>query len=375
MDVIWRIVAGAVGASLVAWTFGAAVRTVVVPRAEPVFLTRVLFAAVRLAMWPLIRPTRPVAQRQAAMGYYAPTALVLLPFQWLLFTAIGFAMLFISVGVETWREAYGLSGSSIITLGFANTGGDWPGTLLAFTEGAMGLVLVALLISFLPTMYGAFSSRERMVAFLAVRAGTPPSPVEMVIRFHRLGELSNMTELFTRLEAWFDELSETHTTFLALPWFRSPNHERSWVTSAGAALDAAALTVSTLETKRDTEAQFAIRAGYSSLREIAQGYDLDVPADPQATDEISITRAEFDEACELMKEAGLPVLEDRELAWINFSGWRVNYDASLTMLAELLVVPYGEWTSDRVLSRRPPVRVWLSLRRSRLPSRFGSPAS
>jgi len=50
-----------------------------------------------------------------------------------------------------------------------------PQTLLAFTEGTIGLILVALLIAYLPTMYTAFSRREAAVTLLEVRAGSPPS--------------------------------------------------------------------------------------------------------------------------------------------------------------------------------------------------------
>ena len=42
-----------------------------------------------------------------------------------------------------------------------------PGTdLLAFTEATIGLGLIALLISYLPTIYGAFSRRELLVNLL-----------------------------------------------------------------------------------------------------------------------------------------------------------------------------------------------------------------
>ena len=40
---------------------------------------------------------------------------------------------------------------------------------------ATGMILAALLISYLPTMYSAFSSRETLVNLLETRAGSPPS--------------------------------------------------------------------------------------------------------------------------------------------------------------------------------------------------------
>lgn len=59
-------------------------------------------------------------------------------------------------------------------------------TVLAFTEATVGLILVAMLISYLPTMYSAFSKRETAVSQLEVRAGSPPTAAELVWRMHML---------------------------------------------------------------------------------------------------------------------------------------------------------------------------------------------
>jgi hypothetical protein len=60
--------------------------------------------------------------------------------------------------------------------------------------------------------------------------------------------------------------------------------------------------------------------------------------------------------------AGVPLVEDREQAWRDFSGWRVNYDTVLVTLANLVMAPYAPWSSDRSATFR--VRV---LRRQNRP--------
>jgi hypothetical protein len=47
--------------------------------------------------------------------------------------------------------------------------------VLAFTEAGLGLVLLAMVISYLPSMYQSFQRREAAVAALDVRANTPPT--------------------------------------------------------------------------------------------------------------------------------------------------------------------------------------------------------
>jgi hypothetical protein len=60
------------------------------------------------------------------------------------------------------------------------------------------------------------------------------------------------------------------------------------------------------------------------------------------------------EIYEQLASAGLPVRPDRERAWRDFSGWRVNYDRVLLALCSLVMAPNAPWSSDR--SPRSPLR-------------------
>ena len=350
---VLRIVMGAGSATIALLTFGSAVRTVVVPRAEPVYLTRVVFISVRWVIRLLSRRASAHA-RERALGYFAPVALIALPFAWLTFTALGYVGMYYAAGVDSIRDSFRVSMSSLTTLGFATTGTDWPGVLLSYSEACVGLIEVALLISFLPTMYGAFVERESTVAYLGVRAGTPPSAVEMIIRYHRIGPALVLDDEWIRIEVWFNQLAESHTTFMALPFFRSPNSARSWITTAGAVLDAAALSVSTLDREDNPRPQLAIRAGYSALREIADSFDIEFDFDPAPGDPITVHRDEWERAADELAAAGVAVKQDRDQAWRDFAGWRVTYDKPLVQLATLLSAPMAMWSSDRALGSGQP---------------------
>jgi hypothetical protein len=45
--------------------------------------------------------------------------------------------------------------------------------------------------------------------------------------------------------------------------------------------------------------------------------------------------------------AGVPLKADREQVWLDFAGWRVNYDRSLILLCGLVMAPKATWSSDR----------------------------
>jgi hypothetical protein len=253
-----------------------------------------------------------------------------------------------ALGVGNLFTGFHLSGSSLFTLGLDTSLTFW-GSILIFSEAMLGLILVALLIAYLPTMYSAFSRREQAVNLLGVRAGTPPSALEMLMRFHRNHGLEKLAEYWKNWEAWFADIEESHTTLPALTFFRSPRAEDSWITAAGTVLDAASLTLSSLDTPYETSAALCIRAGFLALRRITDYYDIPNPQNPHyPEDSISVTRAEFEAALDQLFQAGLPVKPDREQAWRDFAGWRVNYDRVLLSLCGLVMAPYAAWSSDRV---------------------------
>jgi hypothetical protein len=348
-----------VGLLTAVFVLDAAIRTFVLPRATPVILTYLVFRAVRIVFNLFSRPARTYEQRDRVMALYAPVALLAIPTVSLLLITAGFTVAFYGLDHDGWRDAFTTSGSSLLTLGFERPPST-PGVMLAFLEAAIGLGLLALVISYLPTIYGAFSRREVAVTDLSVRAGTPPKPWEMLERAHFAGYLHEMDRVWESWMTWFTELSETHTSLAVLSFFRSPNPGRSWITASGAVLDAASLRMAVLNVEFTPAGGLCIRSGYLALREIAASFGFDFDANPSPEDPISISREEFDEVYERLGASGVPVRPDRDRAWRDFRGWRVNYDGVLTALAGFVMAPYGPWTSDRSsltpLVRRSPVR-------------------
>ena len=51
---------------------------------------------------------------------------------------------------------------------------------------------------------------------------------------------------------------------------------------------------------------------------------------------------------------GIAVRADRDAAWADFQGWRVNYDLALVGIAALVMAPYAPWSSDRSSRYRRP---------------------
>ena len=341
-----RIAVFALGAFCALATFFSAIRTVVLPRAVRARISRAVFLAVRSLFRLRIRRDASYERIDHVMASYAPTALLTLVLVWEGSVLLSYTLMFWALQGDSLREAFITAGSSLLTLGFTHPE-SFAQVGLAFSAAAIGLVILALLITYLPSLYTAFSRREQMVQLLEVRAGSPPAPLEMFTRAHRIGRMERLGAIWPEWERWFADLEETHTSFPALVFFRSSRPGDSWVTAAGTILDAAALAQSTLDVPNNPDASLCIRAGFLCLRRIAGFFGVPFDPDPRPDDPISIARDEFDDLCDAMAAEGIALKPDRDQAWRDYAGWRVNYDAVLLALAAITLAPVSPWVSDR----------------------------
>jgi hypothetical protein len=346
MDAVLRVLVMVAGLVIVGATLGSAIKTVILPRASASSITRWVFLTMR-RIYLVIAPRRlSYERRDRRLATYAPISLCVTLAVWLVLVFAGYTLMFMGIDGLTLRQAFTLSGSSLFTLGFAHPAGI-EATILAFTEAAIGLFLLALLITYLPAIYSAYSRREVGVTALEVRAGSPPSAREMVWRHWALERMGELGAVWMEWERWFVDVEETHSSLPSLVFFRSPQPEHNWVTAAGAVLDSAALTLSTVDFPRDVQAEFCLRAGYLCLRRIAGFFKVPFDPDPSPEDPISVSRAEWEAVVEELEREGVPLRADRDQAWRDFAGWRVNYDTVLLALANIVGAPSAPWSSDR----------------------------
>ena len=358
--IVLRVLLFLLGAALVGLMIRSAVRTFLVPRALQAYLSRFVFVEVRRVFRLRANDRQDYATRDRVMALYAPVALLVLLVVWVTIVIVGYTAMFFALGGESPFEAFTLAGSSMLTLGFVHPPTD-GGVFLAITAAGVGLVMLALFISYLPSVYAGFQRRERGVSKLEVRAGQPPSGVYLIALAWTVGRLETLRALWGEWEDWFVDVDESHSTFPALAFFRSTHPDQSWITAAGAILDGASLFASSVDAPRQPEPEYMIRSGYLCLRHLAEFFQIRVDDDPSPDDPISIPRAEFDDALDRLAGAGVPLKADRDQAWLDFAGWRVNYDVALVALARLTMAPIAPWSSDRYEDKHfvPTAFPWL----------------
>jgi hypothetical protein len=133
--IILHILAFVSGFILVLYTLKSAIRSFVLPRSSPDNLSRVVFVLIRLLFNFRLKRLQTYEERDHMMALYAPIALLTLPVAWLTLILNGYMSMFWASGVPSWWLAYNVSGSSLLTLGFAQVD-DFFKITLTFSEAA-----------------------------------------------------------------------------------------------------------------------------------------------------------------------------------------------------------------------------------------------
>jgi hypothetical protein len=272
---------------------------------------------------------------------------------WLASLYIGYALVLWPLKQGGFPLALEESGSSIFTLGFVRPAGPAPSAVV-FLAAASGLALVAMLIAYLPVLYAAFNRREIQVTTLEALAGAPAWGPELLARQALIGDVAYLPKVYERWTEWAADISESHTSYRTLIYFRSPDPQASWWLSLLAVLDAAALHLAFNPSSAPPEARPLLRVGYITMRKLARGAGIPVNEDPRPNDPLVLTRQEFDDAVEHMRDAGWQFERSADDAWPHFHGWRVNYEAAAYGLACFLDLPPALWSGDRPQHRSPP---------------------
>jgi len=233
-----RIVSALVGLVLTLGTLGSVIRTVIVPRAVSSRLSAALAWAVQGTATFLARTRSDYKERDGILAQGAPMFLVLRLVVWIGLLVLGYSLLFWASSGADYSEAIRLSTSSILPLGLtrAQTGLD---TAIAFLESASGVIVVALQISYLPTLYGSFNRRETLVTMLDSSSGSPPWGPEILARHALIDNLDHLSDLYKDWEEWAADIAESHSSYATLLYFRSPDPRTSWILALLACMDAA----------------------------------------------------------------------------------------------------------------------------------------
>lgn len=331
--------------------------TLIVPRPLHSSLSRATHRVTAKIFTVITKPVASYEVRDRILAWQSPMALFVRLLVWVIVFDVSFSLLLIPfVDGDPWQAA-SEAGSAMFTLGYAapsNVGN----TLLVYAAAYTGLIVIALQIGYLPTLYAAFNRREAEVTLLVSRAGSPSWGPELLIRT-RFGmaaqtSTSELTDLYRTWERWAADVAESHSTYLTLVWFRSPSPQSNWLTSLLSVMDAAALQLSLSPgSAPNTRARLVLRMGFTCMNQVARAIRIPVEEDPDPDSELDVTFEDFQAAVELMRAVDYPVEVTAEQAWPHFRGWRVNYEKVAYALAYAIDAPPSMWSGPRRFASEP----------------------
>jgi hypothetical protein len=284
-------------------------------------------------------------RRDALLASQPVVTLGLMLFIWLGGFVVGYGLLLWLPG-GSFPNALRIAGSSLFTLGFAARSGTEP-SIAEFLAAASGLIIVALQIAYLPTLYAAYNRRETVVTLLGPRAGNPAWGPELLARAQIAHGTGQLTVIYEEWERWSADVAESHSSYPSLLRFRSPEPHSSWIISQLAVLDGAALHLAACPAGAPFTARLCVQMGFTCLRKLTRTLRIPVDEDPRPDDPVRLSWAEFLEGWERITSVGFPVERTAEEAWPHFRGWRINYEAAAYKLAWGLDAVPARWSGPR----------------------------
>jgi hypothetical protein len=148
--------------------------------------------------------------------------------------------------------------------------------LLVVLEAGLGFAFLGGVVTYLPTIYQAFSRREVGISLLDARAGSPPSAGELLRR--NGNDMSGLEQLLVKWEAWSAELLESHISYPFLVYFHSQHANQSWLGALTAILDTSALVIAGIDGGPIRQAKLTFAMARHAVVELTQNFILSPPA-------------------------------------------------------------------------------------------------
>lgn len=353
MNAVWFVL----GLGIVLGTWSSVLRTLVIPRGLASRLTAVVSRTVRVAFDVVASRFSSYETKDAILVGQGPAVLIGLLVVWVLLFLGGFSLMFLGANHAGYTQALREAGASLFTLGNVATPRVLP-TLIGFAAAATGLVVVALQIAYLPTLYGAFNRRETLVTTLESRAGAPAWGPEILARHQIVQTVDALPAFYAEWERWAADVAESHANYPVLITFRSPKPLRSWIVGLLAVLDSAAMHLALNPSLRHNEARLCLRMGFTSLRDICRAMRIPYDPDPHPDAPLSLTYEDFLAGVARLEAVGYPMERSPEEAWPHVRGWRVNYESMVFAIAYAVEAVPAVWSGPRRHSPEPllPVR-------------------
>jgi hypothetical protein len=328
-----------------------AFETIVLPRTliKRFRFTTLYFAGFwRVAHW--VKPIFRSGERlENALGVVGPLSLILVIIVWSLLMIVGFAL--VGFGFQVPMSAGGLSfpnylyeaATTFFTLGYGDvTPTTGEGRVISMICAGTGFGMLALVISYVPVLYQAFSVRERVSLLFDARAGSPPTAQALLATYGDDSE--GLREFLVEIERWAATLLESCLSYPVLATYRSQHEKLSWMAVATCATDACALIEVAYEAETESQRRLHRQAKltYAMCRHLVVDVAYVTNFGPTRPREDRMSPARWAEFTLTLAEAGAPVCPT-EMNCTRLRELRADYEPYYQGLADGLILALPDW--------------------------------
>lgn len=351
-------VAGAVIIAIILWE---AFETVILPRR-----VRRRFRLAVLVYRSTWTPWRGIAHRfknaksrETFLSFYGPLSILILFAVWAVGIIFGFALLYHSAAGRdsthpTFETSFYMSGTTMFTLGLGDViPHTWAERFMVVCESGIGFGFLALVLSYLPVIYQAFSRREVNIVLLDARAGSPPTAAELLRRHAGPRGAEALEKLLYDWERASADMLESHVSYPSVCYFRSQHTNESWLASLTAILDSCGFLLAFVESAASRQARLTFAMCRHTVVDLAQLFG-EAPVQETAD---RLPAGELERLRAALTKAGFQ-LRDDEASHKKLADLRAMYEPYLHGLSRFLYMEVPPWILAQEITDNWKTSAW-----------------
>jgi hypothetical protein len=345
-----KLLAAVLGVALILAIPWDAFEAIILPRVvtRRIRLTGLFYQSFWIPWSALVRRVAKPRAREKYLGFFGPLSLLILLAIWAICLIVGYGLVYWgtntplhpATNLDDFPTCLYFSGVTFFTLGYGDVSPASPfGRTLSVIETANGFGLLAIVISYLPTLYQNFSTRETSISLLDAHSGSPSSAVEL-LRRQQVDGKSQLDQLLREWERWSAELLESHLSYPVLCYFRSQHDNQSWLRAMTTVLDTCALVLAGVKDGPAWQARMTFAMARHAVVDIAQ--ILGIPPHLASRVEPRLSHEDVNRARQILSESGIvfcPTNEEED----RLNELRSMYEPYVSALSEWLLMPLPPW--------------------------------
>lgn len=351
-------VAGILIIAVVLWE---AFETIILPRrvARRFRLTRLVYRVTWVPWRALARRYRRPKARETFLSFYGPLSLLILFAVWAFAIICGFGLLYYSSRTQdsthpNFQTCLYLSGTTMFTLGIGDVlPHTWAERVMVVCESGLGFGFLAMILSYLPVIYQAFSRREVNIVLLDARAGSPPTAAEMLRRHAGAAASAELERILRDWERASADILESHVSYPAVCYFRSQHTNESWLASLTALLDTCSLLMTCIDHCSSRQAKLTFAMCRHTVVDLSQLFGE--PPLQDAADRLP--SAEYRRLYTVLTEAGFQVRDEFQSCQ-KLTKLRSMYEPFVHALAGYLYMEVPPWILAKEISDNWKTSAW-----------------